>query len=251
MKASVSPTTLRFGAVLGAVACLWSGVTVSAQDVIVQKDNQRREGQIVGVADGKIKIKVGPVETSVALDQTDSVTMAPPAAFQTALDAWQSGDAAKTLSTLKPLVDTYRGLPTSWAERASALLGEVYLAQNDLANAEAAFAAFQKAYPASASLSEIGLARLAVAKNDFATAKQKLTPIVAAGEKILLPKSGESATYGQAFYLMGLVQESEGSNSEALKNYLTTVTVFFEDQAVVAKAQERAAALKEKQIIVP
>ena len=33
--------------------------------------------------------------------------------------AWQSGNANKTLSLLKPLVETFRGLPVEWAERAA------------------------------------------------------------------------------------------------------------------------------------
>ena len=60
------------------------------------------------------------------------------------------------------------------------------------------------------SLSDIGLARLAVSKKDFATAKakahcrssQKATKVIAA-------PAGKSAAYGQAFYLMGMVHESE------------------------------------------
>jgi tetratricopeptide (TPR) repeat protein len=165
--------------------------------------------------------------------------------------AWQTGDAAKTLTVLKPLVDTFRGLPTTWAERASALLGEVYLAQDKVADAEAAFAAFQKAYPNAGALADIGLARLAVTKKDFAAAKAKLTPIVAEAAKVTLAGPGQSATYGQALYLMGMVRESEGDLPAALRDYLSAVTLFYEDGAVVAKAQERANVLIEKKVIVP
>ncbi len=51
---------------------------------------------------------------------------------------------------------------------------------------------------------------------------------------------------------MGVIRESEGNLPEALRDYLSTVTLFYEDQAVVAKARERADILvKEKQVIVP
>lgn len=246
MKSSVSPRFLS--TVCAALLCagqLW------AQDTVVQKDNQRREGQILAVADGKLKIKIGPAETSIAMDQVASVIKAAPKAYDDSLAAWQTGDATKTLSLLKPVVDTFRGLPTPWAERASALLGEVYLTLDQIPAAEAAFAAFQKAYPQAGAAADIGLARLAVTKKDFATAKSKLTPIVAEAEKITMAPAGKSAAYGQAFYLMGMVRESEGALPEALRDYLSAVTLFPEDKAIVAKAQERANILIEKQVIVP
>lgn len=246
MKSSVSPRFLS--TVCAALLCagqLW------AQDTVVQKDNQRREGQILAVADGKLKIKIGPAETSIAMDQVASVIKAAPKAYDDSLAAWQTGDATKTLSLLKPVVDTFRGLPTPWAERASALLGEVYLTLDQIPAAEAAFAAFQKAYPQAGAAADIGLARLAVTKKDFATAKSKLTPIVAEAEKITMAPAGKSAAYGQAFYLTGMVRESEGALPEALRDYLSAVTLFPEDKAIVAKAQERANILIEKQVIVP
>ena len=51
---------------------------------------------------------------------------------------------------------------------------------------------------------------------------------------------------------MGIVHENEGAYPEALRHYLSAVTLFHDDKAVVVKAQERADFLiKEKQIIVP
>lgn len=222
-----------------------------AQDVLILKDNTRREGQIMGLAGDQVKIKIGPVETSVALAQVASVVKEPPKAFDDIVATWQTGDATKTLAVLVPFVQSYRGLPTPWAERASALLGEVYLANNQIPNAETAFADFQKAYPSS-TLVTVGLARLAVAKKDYETAKTRLQPILVEAEKVTIPPTGKSATYGQAYYLMGLINENDGKYAEALKDYLSTVTLFYEDKAVAAKAQDRANILiKDKQVIVP
>lgn len=248
MKSSASPRILL---TLALVLVTVVG-QARAQEALVLKDNTRREGQILGIADGKVKIKIGPVETSIALDQVVSVVKPAPKAFDDILAAWQTGDANKTITLLQPFVQTYRGLPTPWAERASALLGEVYLSLNQLPAAETAFADFQKAYPSSTSFTAIGLARLAVAKKDFAGAKTRLQPILVEASKVTIPPAGKSATYGQAYYLMGMVNESEGKYAEALQDYLSTVTLFYEDNAVVSKAQERADALiKDKQAIVP
>ena len=234
------------------VALFAATATLPAQDLVVQKDGQRREGEILGTADGKLKIKVGPAETSLPMEQVASVTKAAPKAYEDALKAWQAGNANKSLSLLKPLVETFRGLPVDWAERASALLGDLYLSLDQFPAAEAAFAEFTKSYPNATSLSDIGLARLAVSRKDFAGAKARLGPIVAEAEKVVAADTAKSATYGQAFYLMGLVHENEGAYPEALRDYLSAVTLFHEDEAIVAKAQERAEFLvKEKQAIVP
>lgn len=231
---------------------LTAGMTsLAAQDVVIQKNGQSREGEILGLANGKLRLKVGPAETSIAMDQVESISKPAPTAFTTSLESWASGNAAKTLQTLKPLVDSFQGLPTPWAQRASALLGDVYLALDNVPDAEAAFAAFQKAYPDATSLSDVGLARLAVEKNDFLTAKTKLEPIVTEAASVKMAGSGKSATYGKACYLMGIVRENEGILPEALQNYLMAVTLFHEDKATVAKAQERADALIEKKVIVP
>ena len=234
------------------VAIFATAAPLLAQDVVVQKDKQRREGEILGVDDGKLKIRIGPAETSLPMDQVASVIKAPPKAYDDALNAWQDGNASKSLGLLKPIVDTFRGLPADWAERASALLGDLYLSLDQLPAAEAAFAEFTKAYPGATSLSDIGLARLAISRRDFAGAKARLTPIIADAENVVMADAGKSATYGQAFYMMGIIHENEGAYPEALRDYLSAVTLFHDDKAVVAKAQERAEFLiKEKQVIVP
>ena len=63
------------------VAIFATAASLLAQDVVIQKDSQRREGEILGVADGKLKIRIGPAETSLPMDQVASVIKAPPKAY--------------------------------------------------------------------------------------------------------------------------------------------------------------------------
>ena len=83
-----------------------------------------------------------------------------------------------------------------------------------------------------------GLSRLAVAKKDFATAKQKLEPITEAAlkEKIINPSNAPA--YSQAFLVSGQVKEAEGNLPGALEDYLRTVTLFYHDRTAVASAQD-------------
>jgi len=246
MKASAS----RFFLILAAIFCaLTQGAP--AQDAVILKNGQTRDGQVLGVRADAIRIKVGPAETSIPMKDVASVDMVPPKGFQDALAAWQKGNPAATLAILKPFVENFQGLPTQWAEQASALLGEVYLGAGQIVEAEKSFTAFQKNYPNAGSLADIGLARLALEKKDFRAAREKLAPISDAAKSVKLPGSGESAAFGQALYLLGLVHEAAAENSEALENYLLVTTLFHGDKAVAAKAAERANFLKEKNVIVP
>ncbi|GAB4171174.1 MAG: hypothetical protein Fur0032_10340 [Terrimicrobiaceae bacterium] len=238
MKSSFSPVVLVF-----TTLTLVSTPTLFSQDILTLTNGQRREAAVLGVSGDRVRFKTGPVESSLPLSQIQSVTMAAPKAFENALASWTEGDAAKTLTQLKPLVENFRGLPTPWARRASALLGEVLIANNQIPAAEEAFAAFQKSYPNAQGLSDIGLARLALEQKDFDTAKAKVTPLVEKAKKTLIAGSGESAQFGQALYILASVQENEGRLADALENYLLVVTVFHEDAAITRRAQDRADAL--------
>lgn len=246
MKAS-TPRSLMFSAALAL-----AGISAShAQDVVMQKDGQRREGVVTAVRADAIRLKVGPVETAIPLANVQSVEMAAPADYQAAIASWLNGNAAVTLAKLEPLVQKFKGLPTGWAERACSLLPEVYLAEGRTADADAALADFQKLYPGSAASSDLLLARLAISKKDFETARQKLLPIVEAAKKTMLPSGSEAVSHSQALVLMGRVQEASGEKSEALENYLLVATIFKNDPSSATQAAERASALEEEKIIVP
>jgi hypothetical protein len=224
---------------------------LKAQDVIVQKDGQRREGEITGVKADAVRIKIGPVETAVPMANVQSVEKVAPADFDAANELWRAGNAAGALAKLEPLTQKFSGLPTPWAERATSLLPELYISQSRAADAEAAFRNFQKLYPAAGSSSDLLLARLALAKKDSATARAKLTPLVEAAKQTKLPAGADAVAMSQALCLMGEIQEDAGEKSEALGNYLLVTTIFKNDPSSATRAATRAEALEKEKVIVP
>lgn len=246
MKASVSPVGMIF------LACLLAAAgRLTGEDIVIQKDGQRREGQVVAVKSGVIRLKVGPAETGLPLTGVTSVVMAPPKEFSDALVLWNKGNAADALPILRALSEKFQALPTPWAERTAVLLIESLLSTGDTLAAEAAIADLKKFYPDAGMAAEVALARLAFEKKDLPTARQKLLPIVEVARKTERPKPGESAVFGAALFLMGRIQESSGSHAEALANYILAAHVFREDELVSSRAAARAAALEEKNVIVP
>lgn len=231
---------------------LGAGSLAVAQDVLVLKTGLRREGEIVGVSDGKVTLKVGPVQSAIPLDQVDSAIKQAPPELAKAQATKAAGNAAGALIEVRPVVEKFSGLPVPWVGQAYALLGDSLLELNQVAEAERIFGRFTELYPEAGDLSAVSIARLDVAKDDFAAAKSKLEPIVEEAATVKSAESAKSATYGRAFLLMGQVRESEGDLPRALEDYLMTVTVFYADAAAVADAQARADALTiQKNVIAP
>lgn len=242
---------------LAAIALAAGLLPCLAQDSVTLKNGQRREGKITGVNGPNIRLAIsaagaGRVETSVPLSEVQSVSMEPPADWGKALGAWEKGQAAETAKILTPLVDTFLGVPTPWVKQAAVVLVDAKLETGDDKGAEAILTNFTRAYPDADELTPLLRAKLAIKRNNFLGAKPLLAPLVEKGSQTKLADTSQSVTYGQAFYLMGLINEQEGKLSEALQDYLRTVTLFFEDPATTAKARERAEFLiQEKNVVVP
>lgn len=227
-----------------------------AQDLVIGTDNQQRNVKVVGVSPSgtSLEILVGAGKLGVPLAGIKEVRMNPPAEYGQALTAYGAKDYAKALTLMKGVADKFKGMPSPWAQQAVAMMGELYIQTNDLAKAETAYNDFKRLYPTGGSLqSEVGLSRLAVAKKEYATAKEKLEPITAAAlqEKIVTPAN--ALAYSQAFLVSGQVKEAEGNLPGALEDYLRTVTIFYHDRTAVASAQERADNLRKahKEVTAP
>ena len=209
---------------------------------------------VIGVSGTALMVRTDFGEQGVPLAQIAEVRMAAPAELAQGFQAYQAKDYPKALGLIRSVTDRFRGMPVGWAQQAAAALVEINLAMNDMTKAEAEYAAFARAYPAGGTTqSEVLAARIAVAKKNFAVAKQKLAPITDAALKEKTLNPANALAYSQAFLVSGQVRESEGSFAGALEDYLRTVTLFYHDRAAVAQAQERADALRREhpEITVP
>jgi tetratricopeptide (TPR) repeat protein len=221
-------------------------------DVLVLKNGQRREGEIVGMSGTNVSMRVGPATSAIPLADVASVEAEAPEAFKKASTAMQEGSAARALVEIRPVIDKYRGLPIDWARQAFAIQGDALIALGQLDEAQKVFEAFSAAYPEGDTLASISSARLDIARKDFASAKSKIEPVTATAAGIALPSSEQSAQLGRAFLLLGQINEASGDSAAALEAYLKTVTIFYADSAAVSEAQSRADALKsQKNVIVP
>ncbi len=243
----------------GCALLLALGPTASAQAVrFAIGRGAPQEGTFVGTDATGVKIRVAGQVISLPPSAFGTFEMAPPVEYGAGVRAFITGEHAVALTKIKSVTDRFRGLPTSWAQYATTLLGDIYLATDDIAKAESAYNDAKRLYPSavgSSAVAEVGPALVAVRKKDYDTAKAKVEPIIAealAAKSASLP---QQMAYSKAFLVSGEVKEAEGNLQGALEDYLRTVTIFHHDPAAVSLAQERAdklrAAAKDSPITVP
>jgi len=251
LRRCFSSRQLLFAASL--CALLVTDFCARAQDSIVTRDNKTQQAKILGANGSSVQVQVGAGTVGIPIASIAQVNMPAPPDFATAVTAFEAKDYAKALASAKAVADKYKGLPTDWAQQAASMIGDIYVALNDLGKAEAAYKDFQKLYPGAGSVqAEIGIARIAASKKDFATAKQKLAPILAQALKEKNVPKALGPAYSQAFYVSGQVKEAAGDYPGALEDYLRTVTIFYHDRVAVSGAQDRANAIRKEQgVTVP
>ena len=113
-----------------------------------------------------------------------AVTMDPPPEFVAAQTAYSNGDLQTAFKDDSAVAANFRGLPTDWARQAMLMLGDIYVGLNQIPKAQAAFADFQRAYPANKSDANVGLAGIDVANKNYAAAKEKIQPILDEAVKV-------------------------------------------------------------------
>ena len=210
-------------------------------------------GVIVGVSGSGVQFQTPAGTVTYPLNAVEAVQMPQPPEFALAKQAFENKDFAKALTLAKGVADKYKGLPIEWAQSATGLVGDLYIATNDLTKAEVAYNEFEKLYQGAGGLqAAVGRGRIAAAQKDFVKARELVQPITEQALKEKNVPRANAIAYSGAFYVLGQVKEADKDFPGALEDYLRTVTVFWNDSTAVAAAQERADALrKEKKITVP
>lgn len=241
MKASPLPA---IGCKLLLLAGLATALPAMAQDAVVLKSGQTREGTVVGVSGGNVRIQTSAGTVGTPLSEVREIRMTPPTAFDAAVAQLASGDANGAVAALTKINETFAGLPAPWAERAAAMLGDAKLAAGDTEGAKAAYENFRKTYPQATALANLGMARLAVDSGQYDEAEKLLQPVLQNSDKTAFPATAEGPALSQGHYLMGRIKEAAGEHQAALENYLTASAVFPFDRNAAASAQKQADALR-------
>lgn len=207
---------------------------------------------IMSVRGTKVTVKNSQGEIAYDLAQIQEIRKAAPPDFALGREAIDKGEQDKALLLIKGIADRYKGLPTAWASEATQMVGNIYVNLGKLPEAEAAFNEFQRVYPgAGAVAASIGKARIAAERGNLAEARGIAEPLVKDALTKKIVTRAESQIYGQAYYVLGKIAETEGKLPEAMENYCRTVAIFYQERAVVSDAEKQIDALRKKGITTP
>lgn len=241
MKASPLAFPLLLAA--GLVAAAWPA-PARAQDSVILQNGVTREGKVVGVSGGNIRLQINNAVTGIPLGDVREIRMDAPPEFDAAAARLAAGDAAGALGALQKINETFGGLPAPWAARAAAMLGDAQLATGDVEGARATYDKFRTTYPQATDLANLGSARLAVDAGQHDEAAKLLEPLLAKSPTTAFPPASEGGALTQAHYLSGRIKEAAGDHQAALAHYLKASAVFPHDRASATAAQARADALR-------
>ena len=232
-------------ALLALVSPLLGQQTPAAHSLKLRGSPSPLAGTILG-SDGRlVQFQTQAGSISYPLANVESVTMPPPPEYGQAQQALAAKDNKKALQLARAVFEKFKGLPVDWAKVAPLMVADLLITSGETDKAEALYKEFEQLYPGGGGLqAKVGRARIAVAKKDLLTAKDLLASVTEEALKLKTVPRESAFAYSQAFYVMGLVDEADGKQQEALENYLRTVTIFYNDPSARAAAQERADALR-------
>jgi tetratricopeptide (TPR) repeat protein len=221
-----------------------------ADDQIHLKSGSTISGQITGVSDGQIWITThtsngGVAKVPAYLTDVASVQMTAPAAV-TALK--EDAPPATVISTLAPLVSQYAGLNANWVIDAMARLADAYDGANQSDKATAIYTQMNSLYPNSPHQNEAaaGLAQLDLQQGKVDEALAKLQPVIDKASQNLAPSPEDARSFARAFLVYGQALQQQKQFSKALEAYLTVKTMFYQNPALVAQAEQLASALRQQ-----
>ena len=240
--------------ILFAIVFAWSlgGSGIHAQQSVAPPHSLKLKGSpaatagtILGVSGNGVQFQTQAGTLTYPLANVESVVMPAPPEIGQAQAAFEQNDFPKALSLAKAVSDKYKGLPVEWAQLALGLTANIYIATGEIPKAEATLGELESLYKGSVGLqADVGRARIAVAKKDFLTARDKAGPITEQALKEKNVPPANRMAFSGAFYVMGQVKESEKDLSGALEDYLRTITIFYHDSTAKNGAQQRADALR-------
>lgn len=257
---SVTVGVLTFtGASLAFAQTPVAPVAVTGSDYVVMKSvapsvpPKVMQGVLItGMQGSRMMVKEGAGEAGYEVSGVQEIRKAAPPEFAQAQQLIEAGDFAKAAPLIKGITEKFKGLPISWAQDSTSMLGNLYLNLDKVSEAEAAISAYETAYRGSAANgASAAKARLAAAKGKFAEAKPLATSLVAGALSRKTVTRAESQIFGQGYFVLGQCAESEGKLSEAMENYARTVAVFYQERSVVAQAQKRIDELRKKGVTTP
>jgi len=222
-----------------------------ADDQIVKTDGTVINGHVLSVIGDQVLVKSttslgGEAKIPYPLADIKSVTMAVP---DNVSKAEAPGvEPSAVVAALQPQIDQFSGLPTDWIVDAMAHLAQAYSALGKEDQAIATYNQIDTLYPGSKyhALAVAGKAEMSLKAGKIDEALAAVQPMVDQANQDIAPSPSDGALYAKAFLVYGQVLEKQNKPQQALEAYLTVKTMFYQNPALVAQAEQLAQALRDQ-----
>ncbi len=221
-----------------------------ADDQITKNDGNVINGRITSVSDGQITMEFHTSSGGIAkipyyISDIKSISMAvPPEVAKVQGDGVAPGTV---IAALEPVVKQFAGLPVNWVVSAMSQLADAYEQVGQLDQALAVYNKISALYPGSAyeNVAKAGKAKLSLEQGKIDEALAAVQPIIDQADKDIAPSPSDGALYANAFLVRGQVYEAQKKPQQALEDYLTVKTMFYQNPALAAQAEKLAGNLRD------
>jgi tetratricopeptide (TPR) repeat protein len=236
-------------ALLSLLALAVLGLQGKADDQIKKKDGTLILGQVVKVSGGQVFVNSrtangGTAQVPYYLTDIQSVIMAPPAE----LIRVKGASPAAVIAAVEPLLKEYAGVPADWVLDAMGQLADAYDAQGKGDLAAGMYNQINQLYPNSPYqiLAQVGKAKTNLQHGKVDEAVAALQLLIDKANQNLAPSPTEGRLYANAFLIYGEGLEAQKKIPQALEAYLTVKTIFYQNPALVDKADQLASKLRQQ-----
>lgn len=234
--------------ILGWMFITVAGTALFGQDQIRLKSGEVLDGSVVKYeeATGTLTFKFDKGTLGYGQADLAEVKMKERSGVAEGRKALTEGKMEEVITAWKGPVNEFVGINNPWVLECAAGLGQAYLAQGKVADAEVLYGRMKKSYSSgpAALRAEVGLAE-ATAGRDLDGLLQKLKALEGQLKEGLRPLREDREALAEYYYARGEAYEKKGDAKKALEDFLRVSVLYPEPASLGKRAEKRAEALRQ------
>jgi len=224
-----------------------AGTGLYAQDQIRLKSGEVLDGTVVKYDDATATLTFKFDKGTLGYGQADlvEVKMKERPGVAEGRKALAEGKMEEVISAWKGPANEFVGINNPWVLECVGGLGQAYLAQGRVADAEVLYGRMKKSYPTgpAALRADVGLAE-ATAGRDVDGLLQKLKGLEGQLKEGLRPLREDREALAEYYFARGQAHEKKGDPKKALEDFLRVSALYPEPPSLGVRAEKRAGELR-------
>jgi len=229
-----------FGIMVASASCF-------AEDQIRLKNGEVLKGTATKFDEGSMTLTFKFDKGTLGYSQADlaEVTLAERPGVVEGRKAFAEGNLDEVVANWKGPVGEFMGVDNPWVLECTGGLGQTYLAQGKVAEAEGLYGRMKKFYPTgpAALRAEVGLAE-ATSGRDVDGLLKKLDELKGQLKESLRPLRADREGLAEFYFSRGGAYEKKGEFKKALEDYLRVSALYPEPPSLGQRAEKKAQALR-------